>query len=168
MPLTPADLAAARSAAETFLNAVVKGDESAARGLLILGAGESLDFKTMHDSTASFELGPAQAEGDRAVAIAAVRARPGTSAPPALPLVLVRRSGAWMVDMAASITRMMGVDVGELMNQMAKGLGEAMSAGMEAMAKGLDAAAGAIGGEVAAGKPKKAGKAKGKGRGRGN
>lgn len=156
MSLTDADLAAARAAADAFLNAVVRGDEPAARALLILGAGESLDFKTMHESTAGFELGPAQAEGDRAVAVAVVRAHPGKSAPPALPLVLVRPSGAWKVDMAASITRLMGVDVGELMNQMAKGLGEAMSAGMEAMAQGLEAAAGAMGGEAAPVKPKKA------------
>jgi len=134
---TPADLSAARAAADGFLHAVMTGDEAAARVLLMTRDGESLDFKTMHESTAGYELGPAKADGAQVVIIAIVRAAPGKEAPPALPLVLARENEAWKVDMGASITKMLGVNLEDLVKQMAQGLGDVMVTGMQAVAEGL-------------------------------
>jgi hypothetical protein len=142
---TDKDLAGAREAAESFLKAVVAGDEAAARNLLILGRGESLDFKSMSASIASFKVGDPQVEGDRVVLVSVIKPKPGQDAPPALPLVMARAGGPWKVDMGASIQKLMGgVDLEALMAQMAQGLGDAMAQGMEglgdALAQGMGAA----------------------------
>jgi|WetSurMetagenome_2_1015567.scaffolds.fasta_scaffold99359_2 hypothetical protein len=141
------DLAGAREAAGSFLRAVVAGKEGAARELLILGEGESLDFKSMSSSIASFELGDAKAEADHVVVVAAIKPKAGQDAPPALPLVMARAGGPWKVDMGASIQKLMGgLDLQALMEKMAQGLGDAMAQGMEglgdALAQGMGAAAG--------------------------
>ncbi len=136
------DLTNARNAAEAFLHAVTQGDEAAAGKLLIVGEGETMDFTTMRDSIASYELGEAKAEGAQAVVVATVQAKPGKEGPPELPLVLQRVQGAWMVDMKASIVRMLGMDPMEMMTQAMEGVGKAMAAGMDAMAQGLSAALG--------------------------
>lgn len=143
---TAEDLSGARKVAESFLQAAMRGDEAAARALLILTKGESMDFKSMHESIAGFKLGEARADGGVIVVVATVTAKPGQDAPPPLPLVLNRVGSGWKIDMGASITRMMGgVDLEGLMEQMAQGLGEAMAKGMEglgdAMAQGLGAVA---------------------------
>ncbi len=132
----------ARKAAEAFLNAVVAGDEGGARELLILGEGETLDFESMSASVGSFQLGEPQAEGDSIVVVAAITPRPGQDAPPALPLVMTRRAGPWKVDMGASMQKLMGgLDLQAIVEQMAKGLGEAMEGIGAAMAEGLGAQA---------------------------
>lgn len=146
LKLTAGDLSGARKVAETFLQAVMRGDEAAARAGLILTEGESMDFKSMHESIERFELGEAKADGEVVVIVATVTAKPGQDAPPPLPLVLTRAGGTWKIDMGASITRMLGgVDLDGMMQQVAQGLGEAMAKGMEglgeAMAQGLGAAA---------------------------
>ncbi len=120
----------------------MRGDETVARGLLILSEGESMDFKSMHESIGGFELGEAKDDGGAAVVVAAITAKPGQDAPPPLPLVMTRVADGWKIDMGASINRMMGgVDLEALMAQMAQGLGDAMAKGMEglgeAMAQGL-------------------------------
>ena len=132
------EMAGAREAADGFLKAVVAGDENAARDLLILVEGESLDFQSMSASVGSYDLGAPQAEGDHVLVVAAITARPGQDAPPALPLVMTSASGPWKVDMGASIQKLMGgVDLQALMEQMAKGLGDAMAQGMESMGEAL-------------------------------
>ena len=148
--LTPADVAAARNAAEQFLRAVERGQEAAAKAMLIIAEGEKLDFKEMHESTASFELGQAKAEGEQVIVEAKFIGPPpsegtptqgeGGAATKELPLVLRRVDGAWKVDMGASITRMLGgLDLGAMMEQMAKGLGDAMAKGMEAVGEAFSA-----------------------------
>ena len=147
---TPKDLAEAREAAERFLQAVQRGDETTARALLIpLNKGEALDFKSMQESTLGYELGQAQAEGAQMIVEAKVRgaAAPGEADPgvQSLPLVLSQVDGAWKIDMGAIINRMLGVNLEEMMTQVAEGLGNAMAKGMEgignAMAKGMEAVA---------------------------
>jgi len=145
---TPKDLQDARKTAEGFFQAVLKGDEAAANLLLIMREGESMNLSAMRDSTESFELGPAKQDGDVAVVVAVVHAKPGQDAPPALPMVLTMVNGAWKVDMGASVTRLMGMDPEQMLQQMAEGLGKAMAQGMEAMTQGLSAALG--GGEAEA------------------
>jgi hypothetical protein len=112
--------------------------------MLILGGGESLDFKSMRDSTLAYELGPPQADGDLAIVEAKIQGpKPEGGTEPAvqtLPLVLRRAEGAWKVDMGASIQRMLGFNLEEVMTQMAEGLGSALGKGMEAMAEGMTAA----------------------------
>lgn len=148
--LTPADLTAARNVAEQFLQAVQRGDEAAARGMLILTEGESLDFKAMHASTTSFELGQGQADGAQAVVEAKItEITPGKGEPAQggaaqsvkdMPLVLRRVDGVWKIDMGASITRLMGgLNLEEMMTQMAKGLGDVMAKGMEAVGEAFSA-----------------------------
>lgn len=143
--LTPQDLAEARETVVRFLDAAKQGDEATVRELLVLGDGEKMDFKHMHDSTTGYELGEPQADGELAVVDAKITgATPEGGGEPeeqSLPLVVRRVDGAWKVDMAASINRMMGFDLGEAMTQMAEGLGSAMAKGFEAVAEGLGALA---------------------------
>lgn len=157
-PLTPADLAAARAVAVTFLEAVKRGDEAAARAVLIVRDGETVDFKTMHESTASYALGEATADGAQVVAIATITARPGTDAPPALPIVLSRGGAVWKIDMGASMSRLMGVDLNALMKEMAEGLGSAMAQGLGAIGEGLSALSSATDVEAPAEPPRAADK----------
>lgn len=133
MAMDPRDLAAARDTAEAFLQAVKAADEARARALLLIREGESMDFKTMHESTASYELGPAQAEGDRVVVVAKIT---GVNAPPVLPIVLTRAGGAWKVDMGASMEKL----VGGSLNELVQTLGTAMAKGMDALAQGVSEA----------------------------
>lgn len=142
MPLTPADVQAARDTAHAFLSAVQKGDEPAARAIVIVGEGETMDFAAMHKSTKSFALAAPAAEGELVVVTATITSPPGESAPPSLPLVLTRAAGPWKVDMGASITRMLGFNLNDVVKGLAEGLGQAMQAGMGAMAQGLEAAFG--------------------------
>ena len=135
--LSPADLATARAVAVTFLEAVKRGDEAAARAVLIVRDGETVDFPTMHASTGSYALGEAVAEGAGVVAIATITARPGTVAPPALPIVLAREGAAWKIDMGASMNRLLGVDLDALVKGMAEGLGAALAQGLGAIGEGL-------------------------------
>jgi hypothetical protein len=148
--LTPADLAAARNTAEQFILAVQRGDEPAARSMLILVEGEKMDFKSMHESMTAYELGQPKADGEVAVVDAKITATtPGEGTPAQgeaapevkeLPLVLRRVDGAWKIDMGASITRLMGgIDLGQMMEQMAKGLGDVMAKGMEAVGEAFSA-----------------------------
>ncbi len=143
--LTPRDLAEARKVAERLAQAAQQGDEATARELLILGEGEKMDFASMHASTQSYELGEPKADGDLVVVEAKIAGPPpdggGEAQVQCLPLVVRRVDGAWKVDMGASITRMMGFDLGEAMTQMVEGLGNAMAKGMEAVAGGLGALA---------------------------
>jgi hypothetical protein len=140
-PLRPDDLLSARAAADRFLQAVVRGDEAEARALLIVREGEKIDFKGMHDSTAGYELGPATAEGETAVVVATIRAAPGKEGPPALPLVLARPDGAWRIDMAASVQRLLGgLDLEQLMRQMAEGVAQTMSHAMEGVSEAISSA----------------------------
>ncbi|MBM4041493.1 MAG: hypothetical protein FJ290_23575 [Planctomycetes bacterium] len=141
--LTPQDLAEACEAVERFLQAAQSGDEATVRELFILGEGEKMDFDKMHASTVSYELGEPQADGELAVVEARISgpAPEGGGEPEvqAMPLTLRRVDGAWKVDMGATITRLMGFDLGEAMSQMAEGLGNAMAKGMEAVAEGFSA-----------------------------
>lgn len=151
-PPTPQDLAAARDVAVRFLDAVRAGDEPAARALLVLQEGESLDFRTMHASTAGYTLGPAEADGAHVVAVATITAAPGHDVPPALPIVLSRAGRGWNVDLGASMNRLLGVDLKQVMAQMAEGLGTALSQGLDAMGQalaGLDAGGAADGAAAA-------------------
>jgi len=139
---TPEDLAEAREAADRFLQAVEQGDETTARALLVPIEGESMDFNSMHESTTGYELAEPQAEGEQVLVEAKVSgAAMGEGEPPVqnLPLILRPVDGAWKVDMGASINRMLGVNLGDVMSQMAQGLGDAMSKGMEAVAEGFGA-----------------------------
>lgn len=146
---TAEDLSGARKVAESFLQAAMRGDEAGARALLILTEGESMDFKSMHESIAGFKLGEAKADGGAVVIVATVTAKPGQDAPPPLPLVLNRVGSGWKIDMGASITRMMGgVDLEGLMQQMAQGLGEAMAKGMEGLGDAMAQGLGTVGSEV--------------------
>jgi hypothetical protein len=137
--LTPEDLRQARQAAEQFLQAVQRGDEAAARGLLILGEGGKLDFKSMNESIASFALGEAQSEGEQVVVVATAAGKPDQPQMPPLPMVLKCIEGAWKIDMPASINRMLGVDLEKTMATLVQGLGDAMAKGMQAMGEGLSA-----------------------------
>jgi len=135
--LSPQDVSAARETAERFLKAIVQANESAAMALLIIVEGESVDFKSMTESTSSFELGEAVAEGEQVIVTANVSG-PGSAVAMSLPLVLRRVGGAWKVDMAASMTRMMGgLDLQKTMETLVQGVGEAMAEGMKAMGEGL-------------------------------
>ena len=136
-PSTAADLSAARAVAVRFLDAVKAGDEPAARALLHVRDGETIDFRTMHETTAAYTLGPAEADGAYVVAVATITAAPGREAPPSLPVVLSRPDGAWKVDMGASLNRLLGVDLEGIMKQMAEGLGAALSQGFDAMGQAL-------------------------------
>ena len=142
--LTPENLQRARQAAERFLQAVQRGDEPAARALLILGEGGKLDFKSMSESIASIALGKAQAEGEQVVVVATVTPKPGQPEVPPLPMVLKRADGAWKIDMSASINRMLGVDLEKTMETLVQGLGDAMAKGMEAIGAGLSAGLSAL------------------------
>jgi hypothetical protein len=135
--LTPEDLRQARQTAERFLQAVQRGDEPAARELLILGKGEKMDLKSMGESIASYSLGEPQAEGERVVIVATVVPKPGQQEVPPLPMVLTRAGGDWKLDMSASINRMLGVDVAQMMNTLVQGIGDAMAKGMQAIGEGL-------------------------------
>ncbi len=142
--LTAQDLAEARETVERLLQAAQQGDEATARELLIMGEGENLNFSDMHASTASYELGEPQADGELAVVEAKISGPPpeggGEPEVQPMPFTLRRVDGAWKVDMGATITRMLGgVDLGEMMTQMAEGLGKAMAPAMEAMAEGFKA-----------------------------
>jgi hypothetical protein len=136
-PPTTADLAAARAVAVRFLDAVKAGDEPAARALLRVREGETIDFRTMHESTGAYTLGPAEADGAHVVTVATITAAPGREAPPSLPVVLSRPDGAWKVDMGLSMNRLLGVDLEGMMKQMAEGLGTALSQGLDAMGQAL-------------------------------
>lgn len=136
-PPSSADLAAARAVAARFLDAVKGGDESGARALLRVRDGETVDFRTMHESTGAYTLGPAEADGVNVVVVATITATPGREAPPSLPVVLTRPDGAWKIDMGLSMNRLLGVDVDGLMKQMAEGLGQALSQGFDAMGQAL-------------------------------
>lgn len=144
--VSPSQAAAARAAADAFLAAVVRGDEAAARAALIVREGESVDFATMHASTASYALGEPAVEGDTVVVVATIVAKPGQDVPPSLPIVLRRADARWKIDMGASMNRLLGVDLGALMSEMVKGVGDAMAAGFSAVA-------GALGAEPAADVP---------------
>lgn len=161
-PLPAADLAAARAVAVAFLEAVSRGDEAAARAVLIVRDGETVDFHTMHASMASYALGEATAEGAQVVAIATITARPGTDAPPALPMVLAREGRAWKIDMGASINKLMGVDLEALVKGMAEGLGNALAQGLGAIGEGLSALSATTGAEAPAETPPVATKHPGK------
>jgi len=141
--LTPEDLAAARETLEQLLQAVQRGDEAAVREMIIIGEGENMDFESMHNSTAAYELGEPEADGDVVVVTTDIHEKPeddGTvSATVHMPFVLTKADGTWKVDMSATIQRMMGFDLGDAMTQMAEGLGNAMAKGMEAMAEGFSA-----------------------------
>ena len=141
--LTAQDLAEARQAVERLLQAAQGGDEATARELLILGEGEKMDFGHMHESTASYELSEPQADGELAVVEAKISGPPpeggGEPEVQPMPFTLRRVEGAWKVDMGATITRLMGFDLGDAMTQMAEGLGNAMAKGMEAVAEGFSA-----------------------------
>ncbi len=141
--LTPADLSAAQEAAEKLLQAVQRGDEAAAKALLIPVEGQSMDFKSMHESTTAYELGEPYAEGQQVIVEAKVRGAAQGEAPAPeqdLPLVIKRVEGAWKIDMSASINRMLGVNLEDMVTKMAEGLGQALGKGMEAMAEGLSTA----------------------------
>ncbi len=133
----PRDVAAAAAAARSFLEAVVRGDETAARALLVLREGEKMDLAAMKGSIASYDLGEAKAEGQQVVVVATVTAPAGQEAPPPVPLVVERVEGAWKIDMSASMNRMLGVNLEDLVKTMAEGLGDAMAKGFEAVAEGL-------------------------------
>ena len=90
-------------------------------------------------TTASYALGAPAVEGETVVVVATVVGKPGQEVPPALPIVLRRDAGRWRIDMGASMTRLLGVDLGALMETMAKGLGDAMASGFSALSRGLDA-----------------------------
>ncbi len=142
--LTPQDLAEAREAVERLLQAAQSGDEATARELLIMGEGEKMDFGQMHESTVNYELGEPQADGELAVVEAKISgpAPEGGGEPEVqpMPFTLRRVDGAWKVDMAATITRMMGgLNLAEAMTQMMEGLGTAMAKGMEAVTEGFNA-----------------------------
>ncbi|MFO0934816.1 MAG: hypothetical protein U1E39_19190 [Planctomycetota bacterium] len=136
-PPTAADLVAARAVAVRFLDAVKAGDEPAARALLHVREGETIDFRTMHESTGAYTLGPAEADGANVVTVATITAAPGRDAPPSLPVVLSRPDGTWKVDMGASMNRLLGVDLEGMVKQMAEGLGAALSQGFDAMGQAL-------------------------------
>ncbi len=134
----PDGLRAARAAAERFLGAVVRGDEAAARSLLVVRKGETVDFKTMHESTAGFTLGEPTAERDGVLVTATIEAKPGRDVPPSLPMVLVASDGAYKVDMAASMKRLLGgIDLEAMVKEMATGLGDALSGAMKGVGEAL-------------------------------
>jgi len=147
--LTPQDLAAARDAADRFAQAIMQGDEAAARALLT-GDVEGWNFNSAREAAASYELGEPVAEGSQAIVEATLRgpAPPdGGEAPSqALPIVLTQVEGEWKVDFNASITRMLGgVNLEEAMTQLVEGMGEAMKGVGEAMAQGMEAVAESLG-----------------------
>lgn len=135
--LAPQDLSDARHVAERFFQAVTGGDEAAARALLVLREGEKMDLASMKGSIATYDLGEAKAEGQQVVVVATVTAPAGQEAPPPVPLVIERVEGAWKIDMSASMNRMLGVNLEDLVKTMAEGLGDAMAKGFEAVAEGL-------------------------------
>jgi hypothetical protein len=141
--LTARQLADARETADRFLTAVSQGDEAAARSLLIADDSETVDFNSMADGSADFTLGEVHGEGDLAIVATTLKAVPpgqSEAVEQAIPMVLRQDGGQWKVDIGASMKRLLGFDLEEAMTEMAKGLGETMSKGMEAMAEGMKAA----------------------------
>ncbi len=147
--ITGRDLASARATATQLLDAVVAGDEATARAALLVRPGETIDFQSMRESTAGYALGDTTAEDPNVVVLAKIEPPAGKDAPPVLPLVLVRVEGRWLVDMSASVNRMLGVNLDDLMKQMAEGLGNAMAAGLSAVAEGMSALSQGGGADVA-------------------
>ena len=139
--LTPSDVADARRVADRFLDAVREGDEATAHSLLVICDDESVEMPGMSkEENAGYELGPGQVEGDQVIVKARLwRTPPGETEleEQEMPMVVRREEGDWKIDIGASITRMFGFDMGEAFTQIAEGLGEAISEGVEAMAKGL-------------------------------
>lgn len=143
------ELEQAREAAEAFLQAIQRGDEAAARALLSEDDG-SVNFPSMGGAETSFELGPVQADGDKAVVPATLRALPPGETQvqeQIMPLVLVQVDAQWKVDMNASIERMFGGDFMQGMQDMARELGEGLAEGMKNLAQGLGEAFGKAMGE---------------------
>ena len=150
LSLSAQDLSLARQVADQFFQALQRGDEAAAKALLIPHEGESVDLNAMQPgASGGYELGQPRAEGDEVIVDAKLTgaapqesgASPQEAGPQeqALPLVLRRVDGDWKIDMGASITRMLGVNVEDAMTGMAEGLGNAMAKGVEAFAEGLAA-----------------------------
>jgi len=144
VPAGGQDLSLARQVADRFFQALLRGDEAAAKALLIPHEGESVNLNTMQPPEGSgYELGEPRAEGDEVIVDAKLTGGPAGEPGPqeqSLPLVLRMVEGGWKIDMGASISRMLGVNVEEAMTQVAEGLGKAMAKGMEAFAEGLGAA----------------------------
>jgi len=147
-PLGEWDLDQAREAAERFLQAIQSGDEPAARALLSEDDG-TVSFPSMGEGEASFELGQAQADGDKAVVPATLRALPPGETEmqeQVMPLVLVQADGLWKVDMNASIERMLGGDLMEGLKGAAEQMGRGLAEGLDKLMEGLGEAFG--GGEA--------------------
>jgi len=136
------DLSSARQTVERFLQAMQKGDQATAKSLVIVREGESLDFGSADSGKTEYELGEAHREGEQAIVDAKLRITPPGADQPqeqAMGVVVTRVDGAWKVDIGASISRLLGVNLEDTMSQMAEGLGKAMAKGMEAVAEGLAA-----------------------------
>jgi len=138
--LTPKDLAKARQVAVRFLDALKRGDEPAAKALLVAEDAGSVNFPSISDGAAEFSLGEPQADGALVIVEATLRGCPpgqSQAQDQALPLVLRQADGQWRVDTGASIKRMLGVDLEEAMTDLATGLGQAMADGMKSVIEGL-------------------------------
>jgi hypothetical protein len=139
--VTAKDLSQACNTVERFLQAVQKDDEATAKAQLILREGESLDIKSMRETTLDYELGKPEVDGDQIIIEAKVR-ESDQAEPTSRPLVLSRVEGTWKIDIGATVNRMLGVNLDETMTQMAEGLGEVMEGVGKAMAEGLSQAFG--------------------------
>jgi hypothetical protein len=139
-PPQATDSAAALAAARGFLEAVKQGHTDAAKAFLVPQDADSVDIQGIAGGGADYSLGPARADGDLVVVEATLRVEPPgepSAEGQTLPLVLRPIDGEWKVDMTASISRMLGVDVGQAMTQMAEGIGQAVGEGLKSAFEGL-------------------------------
>jgi len=145
VPASGPNLSLARQVADQFLQAVQRGDKAAAKALLVAHEGESLNFGSMSESALSYTLGQPQAEGANVVVEARLRAAASGPAEPGvqvLPIVLCQVGDQWKVDMSATLSQMLGVNLDDAIT----GLGSAMAKGMVSLGEGLKAAFSSSGG----------------------
>ncbi len=127
---------------QAFLAASDKKDEEAMKACVSKQTIEAGQMNTEGAEGMEYHLGDPVWEGDNVVI--PMRAVPTAESPQGVPememqCLMVEEDGQWKFDLMETMNRLMGGDLGEMMDQMAdmmkdtmEGLGEAMAEGMKA------------------------------------
>ncbi len=145
-PDTESPLGDARAAYARYLDAMLRGDEEAAKALLTRSSLEGGELSLSGGIVdGSYDIGTPSREGAEVLIPSTLRDGENTQE---MTAVLVQEDGAWKVDLRATMFRTIGFDpeamVEGLGNAMAETLGGAMGQLGESLAAGMGALAGGV------------------------
>ncbi|MEX2213604.1 MAG: hypothetical protein WD768_05725 [Phycisphaeraceae bacterium] len=119
-----------------FIDAASRKDEEAMKACMCRKTLEGGQFHASGPTIDRYELGEVTTEGEIVIVPAAMKAKDVPEGQPeemTMPFVVVPEDGAWKIDMSATVERLMGFSMDDMMEQ----VGDAMKGAVEGLAEGM-------------------------------